>query len=43
MISSCVVVLMNSRKMLGCLFLRRSVGFISASVSGKETHCGLFV
>ena len=37
MISSCVAVLTNSRRMLVCLSSKRSVEFISALVSGKET------
>ena len=37
MISSCVAVLTNSRRMLGCLSSKPSVEFISALVSGKET------
>ena len=38
MISFCVAVLMNSKKMLDCLFLKLSAGFISVLASGKKTR-----
>ena len=36
MISSCVAVLMNSRRMLVFLFLKLSVEFINVSALGKK-------